>query len=255
VKRVLAARSQRALERHPLAMRGPCDGRVGGCAPRDGGVVPVSAVARRGLLELSNGDVRRELDEPTHAHRDGGGCQVVVAPDGRALGHHGTSALAERHLRAPPTGERAARGGLDAGRTGRPIVTPDDPEVCRSALLVVEIPAIVRLHEMVKLPTKVRTPPLTRRSLLLRDSYQCAYCLEHADTIDHVVPRSRGGRHEWTNVVAACRRHNMQKGDRLLEELGWRLHFEPRAPDGPWWRWRHVPDPDPLWAPFLPRAS
>ena len=96
---------------------------------------------------------------------------------------------------------------------------------------------------------------MTRRSLLLRDSYRCAYCLEHADTIDHVVPRSRGGRHEWTNVVAACRRHNMQKGDRLLEEIGWRMHFEPRVPDGPWWRWRHLPDPDPLWAPYLPRAS
>ncbi len=92
----------------------------------------------------------------------------------------------------------------------------------------VTIPSIVRLHDMVRLPTKVRTPPLTRRSLLLRDSYRCAYCLEHADTIDHVVPRSRGGRHEWTNVVAACRRHNMQKGDRLLEEIGWRMHFEPR---------------------------
>jgi 5-methylcytosine-specific restriction endonuclease McrA len=150
--------------------------------------------------------------------------------------------------------ERRAVVLMLAGRA-EPIVTPDEPTVCRSAMLVVEIPAIVRLHEMVKLPTKVRTPPLTRRSLLLRDSYQCAYCLEHADTIDHVVPKSRGGRHEWTNVVAACRRHNMQKGDRLLEELGWRLHFEPRAPDGPWWRWRHVPDPDPLWAPFLPRAS
>ena len=40
-----------------------------------------------------------------------------------------------------------------------------------------------------------------------------------------------------------------------LEEIGWRMHFEPRIPDGPWWRWRHVPDPDPLWAPYLPRAS
>ncbi len=150
--------------------------------------------------------------------------------------------------------ERRAVVLMLAGRA-EPIVTPEHPSVCRSASVVVEIPAIVRLHDMVKLPSKVRTPPLTRRSLLLRDSYRCAYCLEHADTIDHVVPRSRGGRHEWTNVVAACRHHNMQKGDRLLEEIGWRMHFEPRVPDGPWWRWRHLPDPDPLWAPYLPRAS
>ena len=150
--------------------------------------------------------------------------------------------------------ERRAVVLMLAGRA-EAIAMPDEPEVCRSASVVVEIPAIVRLHDMVKLPSKIRTPPLTRRSLLLRDSYRCAYCLEHADTIDHVVPRSRGGRHEWTNVVAACRRHNMLKGDRLLEEIGWRMHFEPRVPDGPWWRWRHVPDPDPLWAPYLPRAS
>ncbi|HEY1763168.1 MAG TPA: HNH endonuclease [Acidimicrobiales bacterium] len=150
--------------------------------------------------------------------------------------------------------ERRAVVLMLAGRA-EAIAMPEEPEVCRSASIVVEIPAIVRLHDMVKIPSKIRTPPLTRRSLLLRDSYRCAYCLEHADTIDHVVPRSRGGRHEWTNVVAACRRHNMLKGDRLLEEIGWRMHFEPRVPDGPWWRWRHVPDPDPLWAPYLPRAS
>ena len=150
--------------------------------------------------------------------------------------------------------ERRAVVLLLAGRA-ESVAIADDPPVCRSASMAVEIPSIVRLHDMVKLPSKVRTPPLTRRALLLRDGYSCAYCRGHADTIDHVVPRSRGGGHEWTNVVAACRRHNMQKGDRLVEELGWSMAFEPRVPEGPWWRWRHLADPDPLWAPFLPRAS
>ena len=53
-----------------------------------------------------------------------------------------------------------------------------------------------------------------------------------ADTVDHVVPRSRGGRHEWTNVVAACKRDNLFKGDQLLSELGWTLPFNPGAPEG-----------------------
>lgn len=150
--------------------------------------------------------------------------------------------------------ERRAVVLLLAGRA-EPIATPDDPVICHSTSIEVAIPSIVRLHEMVRIPSRMRTPPLTRRSLLLRDGYKCAYCLGQADTIDHVIPRSRGGRHEWTNVVAACRRHNMQKGDRLLEEIGWRMQFEPRVPEGPWWRWRHVLDPDPLWAPFLPLAS
>lgn len=135
------------------------------------------------------------------------------------------------------------------------IATPECPEVFHSTSLDIAVPSIVRLHEMVKIPVKYRTPPLTRRALMLRDGYRCAYCLGSADTIDHVVPRSRGGRHEWTNVVAACRRHNMQKGDRLLSEIGWRMHIEPRVPEGPWWRWRIARNLDPLWDPYLPRAS
>ncbi len=150
--------------------------------------------------------------------------------------------------------ERRAVVLLLAGRA-EPIATSENPPVCRSSSVVVEIPTIVRLHDVVRITQRHRTPPLTRRSLLLRDGHKCAYCLGYADTIDHVIPRSRGGRHEWTNVVAACRRHNMQKGDRLLEEIGWRMQFEPRVPEGPWWRWRHLADPDPSWADFLPRAS
>jgi hypothetical protein len=216
----------------------------------------VFTVARRRLLALSHDHLRRRQPEFTFARNNVRRGRLGAVPTGGALEVAVGRVLLLNATFEPLqlVSERRAVVLMLAGRA-EPIVTPDEPMVCRSAMLIVEIPAIVRLHEMVKIPTKVRTPPLTRRSLLLRDSYQCAYCLEHADTIDHVVPRSRGGRHEWTNVVAACRRHNMQKGDRLLEELGWRLHFEPRAPDGPWWRWRHVPDPDPLWAPFLPRAS
>jgi len=72
--------------------------------------------------------------------------------------------------------ERRAVVLMLAGRA-EPIAIPEEPAVCRSATMVVEIPSIVRLHEMVKIPTKVRTPPLTRRSLLLRDNNKCAYCL------------------------------------------------------------------------------
>ena len=135
------------------------------------------------------------------------------------------------------------------------VAVHDDAPIFHSPRVEVCVPSIVRLRSFVRVPYRATVPPLSRRAVLVRDRSRCAYCDVHADTIDHVIPRSRGGRHEWTNVVAACRRHNMQKGDRLLEEIGWRMHFEPRVPDGPWWRWRHVPDPDPLWAPYLPRAS
>lgn len=127
--------------------------------------------------------------------------------------------------------------------------------VFRSARVTVEVPAIVRLSRVVRIPRWARTPPLTRRSVLRRDGGRCAYCREAADTIDHVVPRSRGGRHEWTNVVASCKRDNLAKGDQLLSELGWSLSFTPWAPDGYLWRLRHLADIDPLWEPYLAAAS
>jgi 5-methylcytosine-specific restriction endonuclease McrA len=135
------------------------------------------------------------------------------------------------------------------------VSTPSDPEVCRSASLTVEIPSVMRLQYVVKLPSRVRVPPLTRRSVLQRDNHSCAYCSAEADTVDHVRPRSRGGKNEWSNVVAACRLCNFKKGDRLLEELGWRLRFDPRAPDGYGWRWRNLGDSDPAWTEYLPKAS
>jgi 5-methylcytosine-specific restriction endonuclease McrA len=98
-----------------------------------------------------------------------------------------------------------------------------------SATSSIRVPRVVKLCRYVRVPYR-RQIPLTRRAVLARDSHRCVYCTVRADTIDHVVPRSRGGRNEWTNVVAACSRCNHRKGDRLLSELGWAL---PRPPVQP----------------------
>jgi 5-methylcytosine-specific restriction endonuclease McrA len=127
--------------------------------------------------------------------------------------------------------------------------------VFHSAHLSVAVPSIVRLEHMVRIPRWARTPPLTRRAVLRRDGGRCVYCSEPADTVDHVVPKSRGGRHEWSNVVAACKRDNLAKADRLLSELGWSLPFRPAAPDGYLWRLRQLVDMDPAWEPYLAAAS
>jgi 5-methylcytosine-specific restriction endonuclease McrA len=127
--------------------------------------------------------------------------------------------------------------------------------VFHSAQLAIEVPSIVRLSHMVRIPRWARTPPLTRRAVLRRDGGRCAYCAEPADTVDHVVPKSRGGRHEWSNVVASCKRDNLRKGDQLLSELGWSLSFKPTAPDGHLWRLRHLADVDPQWEQYLAFAS
>ena len=78
----------------------------------------------------------------------------------------------------------------------------------------------MRLSRYVRVPYR-RAVPMTRAGVLRRDGRRCAYCGRRADTIDHVVPRSRGGAHTWENCVAACRLCNSRKADRLLDELGW----------------------------------
>jgi len=85
-----------------------------------------------------------------------------------------------------------------------------------------------------------------------RDNYLCAYCGSSADTIDHVVPRSRGGAHVWENCVASCTRCNHRKADRLIEEIGWKLRWAPLAPRGMHWRLIGAArDGDPHWATYL----
>ena len=91
-----------------------------------------------------------------------------------------------------------------------------------SERLAIPSPDVVRLSRYVRIPYRGGAA-LTRRAVLDRDEHRCAYCQARADTVDHVVPRSRGGRHEWTNVVAACSRCNHRKGNRLLSEIGWAL--------------------------------
>lgn len=101
--------------------------------------------------------------------------------------------------------------------------------VLRSAHISVEIPSVVRLQYYVRVPY-LRRGSLSRRGVLARDDHSCQYCGRRADSIDHVRPRSRGGGHTWDNVVAACRRCNTRKRDRLPSEIGMRLHRTPQPP-------------------------
>jgi 5-methylcytosine-specific restriction endonuclease McrA len=109
------------------------------------------------------------------------------------------------------------------------VIVESGPSVLHSARVSLPAPTVVRLARYVRIPYR-REVPLTRRAVLDRDAHRCAYCGSRADTIDHVRPRSRGGAHVWTNVVAACARCNHRKGDRLLAELGWHLQVAPAQP-------------------------
>ncbi len=101
-----------------------------------------------------------------------------------------------------------------------------------SERLTVPAPSVIKLRYFVKVPYE-RAVSLNRRSVFARDESRCQYCGDRADSIDHVVPRSRGGEHAWENVVAACRPCNLRKGDRYLHETAMRLFRHPAAPAPP----------------------
>jgi 5-methylcytosine-specific restriction endonuclease McrA len=99
-----------------------------------------------------------------------------------------------------------------------------------SECLTIAAPSVMRLSRYVRVPYR-HAVAMTRAGVLRRDGRRCAYCGRRADTIDHVVPRSRGGTHTWDNCVSACRACNSRKADKLLGELGWSLDIVPRPPD------------------------
>ncbi len=106
--------------------------------------------------------------------------------------------------------------------------------VLHSECLEVPIPSVVRLRQFVHVPYRRRVS-VSRRAVMARDGHACQYCGAHADSIDHVVPRSRGGLHTWDNVVAACRPCNVRKRDRFLKDSGMRLRHPPVVPNGVAW--------------------
>ena len=129
------------------------------------------------------------------------------------------------------------------------IAVEDSDVVLHSERLVIVAPSVVRLTRFVKIP--YRGPvPLTRRAVFARDGGRCVYCGNTATSLDHVVPRSRGGRHEWNNVVSACGRCNHVKADRAVSDLGWRIS-PPQEPAGTAWRILGTGRTDPRWAPYL----
>ena len=117
----------------------------------------------------------------------------------------------------------------------------------------VPIPSVIRLRYYVKVPYR-RRAPLNRRAVFARDDHRCQYCGATAESIDHVVPRARGGQHVWENVVAACRPCNARKRDRLLEETTMALRRRPSVPRELTWVVVAVGTVPTHWEPYLQPA-
>lgn len=117
-----------------------------------------------------------------------------------------------------------------------------------------ERPAVIALTRYVRVPY-AEAIPVTRRGVLRRDTHRCAYCGHTATTIDHVLPRSRGGADSWENLVACCLHCNNLKSDRTPVEMGWQLQVTPSMPHGFAWTVRGVERPAPQWQEYLAYAA
>lgn len=115
-------------------------------------------------------------------------------------------------------------------------------------------PVVILLTRYVHIP-RGRTVPVSRRGVLRRDRHRCAYCGKSASTIDHVLPRSRGGVESWENLVACCLRCNNVKGDRTMAEIGWALQGTPRVPYETGWVVRGTERALPQWEEYLTPAA
>lgn len=137
---------------------------------------------------------------------------------------------------------------------GKAVAVEHTEVVWHSERCLVQLPAVVRLNRFVKVPYRASVP-LTRKAVFARDGGRCVYCNAAATSLDHVIPRSRGGEHVWENVVSACGRCNHAKADRAVAEMGWGLRIVPHAPSGTAWRVLGSRTMDPRWASYLSRPS
>lgn len=125
--------------------------------------------------------------------------------------------------------------------SGKAVIVEQSERFLRTVRSTFPVPSVIALHRYVNVPS--RKAQWSRRAVLVRDNYTCIYCgvrpgdilrgkvLTKADmTIDHIVPRSRGGKDVWTNTACACYVCNRRKGGRLPGEAGMKLMWEPRRP-------------------------
>lgn len=100
-----------------------------------------------------------------------------------------------------------------------------------SPSVTMKMPKIIQLLKDVVVNFGTRSPVCSKKGVLRRDNWTCVYCSRSATTVDHVVPRARGGQSTWENLAACCQPCNNKKADKSLKEAGLRLQWIPQAPE------------------------
>ena len=131
------------------------------------------------------------------------------------------------------------------------LVANKDGREIRTVSSVYPYPSVIKLSKWIHTP--FRRIELSRRNILRRDNFHCQYCgvKSHDLTIDHVIPKSKGGDDTWENLVSACKDCNNKKGSRTPEESGMRLREKPRKPHHILFIRQFMGVIDDKWKPFL----
>ena len=137
-------------------------------------------------------------------------------------------------------------------------VIESSPYVLQPSSVAFTCPSVIRLVAQVKRPRPVLR--LSRREVFMRDKWTCQYCgiVTRDLTLDHIMPRTRGGAHTWENLVSACKTCNHRKGAKTLDEARLKLRTVPRRPHANPYYYviRHLnTTPRPEWLPFLGGAE
>lgn len=113
-----------------------------------------------------------------------------------------------------------------------------------------DYPSVIRLKKYANIPFKRIV--LARKNIFKRDGNKCVYCGSHSDlTIDHVVPKSKGGADTWENLVTACNKCNNKKGDRTPEAAGMNMNIIPYRPSNVMFLRNFSNVVDETWKPYL----
>ena len=163
--------------------------------------------------------------------------KVAVKPTGGGNGHGGNgfnpmhTPVLVLNASYEPINICAARRAVVLVLKGVAMTEEENGHHLHAAHFVMRLPSVIRLLEYRRIPHQTRA--LSRKNILLRDRNSCQYCgsvMPSSElTLDHVVPRSRGGLSTWENLVACCHPCNRQKGNQPASEAGMRLLREPRA--------------------------
>ena len=128
-------------------------------------------------------------------------------------------------------------------------------EIVRSQHMEMPLPSIIRLTCYIRVPHK--RVELSRRNILKRDGFKCQYCgtVKGPLTVDHIIPRTKGGKDTWDNLVSACVKCNNKKGDRTPDQANMPLMRKPKQPSHLYFIQHFIGITEECWKPYLYMTS